>query len=567
MAKCLSFLALVGLLPLFAFTPLGSATSSSASRQLRLAQLSGAAGCVAQPEDEAEAVKGCGSGKGLIDASAVGLSPDGANAYVASYGSDAVAGFVLESASGGLKQNYCISGNGTTGIDGTKGACADGDALGGAGSITVSSDGKFVYATSWSSSGVAVLARTGTSGALKQVGCVRGIRTCVNPLAMVGPRALALTPDGLNAYVAASWSDSISEFARDPDTGLLKSIGCISDDGHDRVCASGNALRGAAAIIASPDGKQIYAAAEDSDSVLTFARDPDTGLLKQTGCVMHDAPRGSCAPAKGLESPSALALSPDGRTLYATAYSSNAVSVFSRNPTTGALKWLGCESETYIDEDTGKQVPDGCGHGRPLENPTGIALSPEGNRLYVTVDSGLTVLDRNPTTGTLTVGGCLSYRDYYDEDIVKACQLGIGLSDPTGVAVSKDGRKVYITSAGSDAVSVFVPGPSLSPPRFGAGVLSVRVSCPAERVDSCDGRVVVTPDSPLRLLARSTPFHLAPGSARVVRLHLGSAVIKALKTRPGMGATVAATDAGRTLAPSKRVFFLQHRPAKLPRRR
>ena len=283
---------------------------------------------------------------------------------------------------------------------------------------------------------------------------------------------------------------------------------------------------------------------------------------------MHDAPRGgSCTPASGLEAPNALALSPDGRTLYATAYSSDAVSVFSRNPTTGALKWLGCESETYIDEDTGKQVPDGCGHGRPLENPSGIALSPDGNRLYVTVESGLSVLDRNPTTGTLTVGGCLSYRDYYDEDLVKACQLGLGLSDTTGVAVSKNGRNVYITSMGSDAVSVFVPGPSLSPPRFGAGVLSVRVSCPAERAGACDGRVVVTPDAPLRRLARSTPFHLAPGSDRVVRLHLSSAVVRALKTRPRMGATVAATDTERTLAPSRRVFFLQHRPAKLPRRR
>jgi DNA-binding beta-propeller fold protein YncE len=562
MVRWLRLLALAGgLVPLFALTPFGSAASSVASHQLRLAQLAGSAGCVAQPDEEAEGVKGCGRGKALIDASAVALSPDDANVYVAASGSSGAAGFVRDTVSGGLRQNYCISGNGTTGIDGTKGACADGDALGGASGVTVSPDGKFVYATSFWSSGVAVLARNETTGALRQVGCVRAIRTCVSPRAMNGARALALTPDGLNAYVAAAWSDAISEFKRDPATGLLASIGCISDDGTDRLCATGNALRGPDAIIASPDGKQVYVAAEDSNSVLTFNRDPATGILRQRGCIMLDAPaRGSCTPTKGLDQPSALALSPDGRMLYATAYGSDAVSVFSRNPTSGALKWLGCESETNIDEETGKQVNDGCGHGRPLQSPTGIAVSPDGNRLYVSLSSGLTVLDRNPTTGTLTVSGCLSYRDYYDEDVVKACQLATGIADPSGVAVSSDGKNVYISSWGSDAISVFAPGPSLSPPRFTAGVLSVRVSCPAERVDACSGRLVVTPDTPLRRLAQSTPFHVVAGSASLVKLRLHNSIVRALKHRAGMAATIAATDAGRTLAPTKRLFALQHRP-------
>lgn len=568
MFRLSSLLAIAGgLLVLLALTPLGSAATSGSARQLRLAQLAGSQGCLAQPESDADAVGGCGRGKGLIDATAVALSPDGASVYVASSGSDAVAGFVRDTASGGIAQNYCISGNGTTGVDGTKGACADGDALSGASNVTVSADGKFVYATSYYSSGVAVLLRNQTSGALRQVGCVRAVKTCVSARAMNGARALALTPDGLNAYVAASWSDAVVELKRDPATGLLSSIGCISDDGTDRMCAGGNALRGANALVASPDGKQVYVSAGDSDSVLTFNRDPATGILTQHGCMMQDAPaHGSCTQAKGLSEPTALALSPDGRTLYAAAYSSNSISVFSRNKSTGTLKWVGCASEPYEDSETGKPENDGCGHLQPLPGPTGVAVSPDGNRLYVSLESGLTVIDRNQINGTLALAGCLSYRDYYGEDTTKNCQLANGIADASGVAVSDDGRNVYITSWGSDAISVFAPGPSLSPARFTGGVLSVRVSCPAERGDACTGRLIVTPDAPLRRLAQSTRFRVAAGDAGLVKLRLRKTVVHALQRRPGMAATISASDAGRALAPIKRLFMLQRRTVLPPPR-
>jgi DNA-binding beta-propeller fold protein YncE len=557
---------LAGSVLLFAFTPLGAAAPAGGAHQLRLGQLAGSQGCLAQPEEEAEAAAGCGRGKGLMDPSSLALSPDGANVYVAASASSAVAGFSRDRATGRLVENYCISGNGTSGVDGTKGACVDGDALSGAYGVAVSGDGKFVYATSAYASGIAVLARNQTKGGLRQVGCVRAIKTCVSAPALSNPTAILVTADGRHAYVAAYGSDAVVEFERDSTTGLLSPIGCISDDGNDRVCASGNALRGATALAASPDGKQVYVAAEESNAVLTFSRDVTTGILTQRGCIMQDAPRrGSCTPGKGLDSPNALALSPDGRTLYATGYGSNAVAVFVRNQANGALKWLGCESEVYRDEETGEEEKDGCGHTRPLSSPTGIALSPDGNHLYVSVESGITVLDRDPQAGTLTTSGCLTYRDYFDEDVTKACQLAIGIAEPSDVAASSDGRNLYVTSWGSDAITVLAPGPSLSAPRFAAGVLSVRVSCPADHVHTCNGRLVVTPDAPLRRLAQSAPFHVRPGSANLIKLRLTSSVVRALKRRHGMAATIAATDATHTFAPAKRLLNL-HPPSQPPRR-
>ena len=132
------------------------ATPTAASRLLGLAQLAGGQGCIAQPEEEAEAIRGCGRGRGLIDAAAVVVSPDGENAYVAASGSSAVSSFARDRATGRLAQRNCVSANGTSGVDGTKGACADGSALSGATAVAVSGDGKYVYAASWDSGGVAV---------------------------------------------------------------------------------------------------------------------------------------------------------------------------------------------------------------------------------------------------------------------------------------------------------------------------------------------------------------------------------------------------------------------------
>ena len=188
-------------------------------------------------------------------------------------------------------------------------------------------------------------------------------------------------------------------FERDVTTGLLKQLGCISDDGHDRLCTTGNALRGAAAVVDSADGRHVYVGAAESGAVLTFVRDVETGLLTQRGCILQDAPRrGSCTPGKGLGGPIALTLSQDNRTLFAASYASDSIAVFARDASTGNLRWIGCQSEVFEEDE-----PDGCGHGGPLTSPTEIAVNRAGDRLYVSVESGLTVLDRDPTTGALSV--------------------------------------------------------------------------------------------------------------------------------------------------------------------
>lgn len=536
-----------------------------AERLLGLAQLAGGNGCIAQPESDADGTAGCARGKGLVDATQAVVTPDGRSVYVAASGSSAVAAFARDAPTGKLREANCVSANGTNGFDGTKGACGDGDALSGASAVDVSPDGKNVYAAAYGSGGIAVFSRNPATGAIRQTGCVRSVKTCVGMRALAGAASVAVSPDGLNVYLASADADAVVSFKRDPATGALAPLGCVSDDGTDRLCATGNALRGAYAIVVAPDGKNVYVAAYSSNAVLTFERDPATGTLTQRGCVLDEAPgHGSCIRGHALSSPVALDLSADGRTLFAAASESNAVVVFARDLSTGAIREVGCVSEPY-DEDRS----DGCAHVSPLESPTDVAVSPNGAALYVTQYAGITIFRRDTTTGVLGKTGCVTYRGYYDEDLAAACTLASGVASPSSVTTSRDGRNVYVTSYDSDAIATFTGGVSVAAPSalMARRLLSVRVGCPEDHLGACSGRVVVTPPPALRRLRQSRPYRLDPGRSGLVHLRLRPALVAAARRAP-LRAIVSVSDGSGTLSPVKRLVVLRARraPAKPSRR-
>jgi DNA-binding beta-propeller fold protein YncE len=538
-------------------TTAADSASTTAGRG-SLGQLAGVNGCTSQTDPrEAEPMKGCSRGIGLLGASAVALSPDGRGVYVSAGSSNAVAAFTRSPATGTIAEQNCTSGNGTSGVDGTKGACADGDALAGASGIAASPDGQFVYATSYDAGGVAIFSK-GAGGSLKQVGCVRAVRTCVNAFPLAGAYAIALSPDGANAYVVAATpaSNAVVTFSRNARTGMLAPLGCISDDGHDGLCTTGNALRGADAVVVSADGKQVYVGTAVSNSVLTFERDPDTGLLTQHGCVMHEAPRsGSCVAGKGLDGVGALTLAPDGKTLYVAAYNSSAISVLARDPQSGALRWIGCESEVYDESEK-----DGCGHGRPLAEPVDIAVSKDNSTLYLATASGLTTLSRNPATGALAVSGCLVSEADADEDNKSTCQIATGVGYPSGVALSPDQRNLYVTSSYTNSIAVLAPGPAISQVSLSSrGVLRARVTCPDEHSGRCAGALGLRADGQSTRGVDAARFDVRPGASRTVRVRLGAATRARLARPDRLTAIVSASDASHTLAPIRRMIVLRSR--------
>jgi DNA-binding beta-propeller fold protein YncE len=319
-----------------------------------LLPLEGEAGCFAAVELES----GCGAGAALQGATAVALSPDGRNVYVASALDGAVAVFRRNAASGVLHQLEGAAGCVQDWLIETEDGCAKAPGLDIATSVAVSRDGRNVYVTSFGSAAIAVFARDRATGALTPLlgmaACLsegRAGAECATARALEGAFAVSVSPDGKNVYVATGFdrrvegpgdlgafdASGIAVFARNPSTGALRQLagraGCVSETPTAGRCANGRALEGAIAVKVSRDGANVYVAASASNAIAIFGRNARTGALRQAagpaGCVSESGARG-CADGTGLWGASAIGLSPDGRHAYAPGFFSSAVAVFVR---------------------------------------------------------------------------------------------------------------------------------------------------------------------------------------------------------------------------------------------
>lgn len=225
--------------------------------------------------------------------------------------------------------------------------------------------------------------------------------------------------------------------------------GCFSLSGDDG-CAAGIGLDGAASVVVSPDGASVYVAGAESDAVAVFDRHAD-GVLSQksgaAGCVSNSSV-GVCAHASALDEPVSVAVSPDGANVYVTAAGSDAVVVFDRAADGGLTQkpgTAGCISEA------GGGV---CADGTALDRPASVKVSADGSNVYVAAaaSNALVVFDRAPD-GTLTqkpaMAGCIS------ETGAGPCADGSGMFAAASLAVSPDGRNVYLGGRASYAVNVF----------------------------------------------------------------------------------------------------------------
>ncbi|HET9675080.1 MAG TPA: beta-propeller fold lactonase family protein [Gaiellaceae bacterium] len=95
----------------------------------------------------------------------------------------------------------------------------------------------------------------------------------------------------------------------------------------------------------------------------------------------------------------------------------------------------------------------GCLKARAFNSPRALAVSPDGRFLYVAVSPGASVVtfSRHLKTGALKQlrgsFGCVS-------ELEENCVRAETLQGAKSLAVSRDGRHVYVAAAESDAVSV-----------------------------------------------------------------------------------------------------------------
>jgi 6-phosphogluconolactonase (cycloisomerase 2 family) len=422
-------------------------------------QLPGASGCESERRRE-----GCLRAKGLGEASSVALSPDGRSLYVASNGSNAVAVFRRDPRHGALHQlrapDACVAESGQDG-------CAMGRGLVGAFSVAVAPDGRNVYVASFQ--GVAAFSRAPATGALKQLSgsaaCValRGMDGCAAGRALDAAASVTVSPDGHNVYVASSGSNAVAVFSRDPRTGEISQLsglaGCTSE-GATEGCQQGNALRGAFSVTVSPDGRFAYVGALYSSSIASFERDPIDGELAQIPGAGHCTTEGGfedCATGRGMNGVNHVAVSPDGGYIYAAASGSSSVAALFRTRSTGGIDQL-----KGRDACTSEGGREGCTPGRGLGGAVALAISPDGRSLYVAGLNSVAILARNRSSGVLAqlsgTHGCATEIRGQDR-----CAAARGLAGASSVAISPDGRFVYVASLNSGAVAVFAR--AVGPPK------------------------------------------------------------------------------------------------------
>ncbi len=270
----------------------------------------------------------------------------------------------------------------------------------------------------------------------------------------MGSRAIALSPDGAHVYVASSSSDAIAIFTRNKSSGRLAQPagkdGCIAAGGA-QGCATAIGLDAPNSVAVSPNGRNVYATARDSGSVTAYARNPKTGGLRQLpsgGCV-SDLPLPGCATGEALSGADVLVVSADGANVYVGAFFGNAVAVFDRDASTGGLTQPASPSGCIAEANAA------CSTGIALGAPEGLAISSDGTSVYVgsAVSNAVAILDRDTATGDLSQAGdgtgCIV------QTALAGCTTGVQLGGANAVALDPGDGQAYVTSLLSNSITSF----------------------------------------------------------------------------------------------------------------
>ena len=266
------------------------------------------------------------------------------------------------------------------------------------------------------------------------------------------PLGMAATPDG--RYLVISNNGQGVQSLVLVDTSTHKVIQAIPYTAPEALFLG---------VVVTPDGRRVYASAGGNNKIRVY--DFDGRALAERDPISLGDPKARIYPA-------GLAVSPDGTMLYAALNLENAVAFVetatgrvrtrvslappARTDDIGALpyalaligpklyvsEWNG-GGVTVIDTGQGtllRRAPTG-GHA------SGLAVSPDGARLYVAnaTSDTVSVIDTSTDTVTATV----------DLSPYPGAPMG---SMPNAVAVSPDGKTLYVANGGNNDVAVVDTG-------------------------------------------------------------------------------------------------------------
>ena len=225
---------------------------------------------------------------------------------------------------------------------------------------------------------------------------VSGVLTAVgvNPLSGNGPGAPVESPASLALF--AGWR-RLSEQGLTDQTKSVSSQPVLtsqSEDGYGLAFAAETA-----ALMSAPPVPTVH------------VPNQDTGVSTQTG-----------------NSPAGVVASPDGTRVYVANTGSNTVSVF--NTATGQL----------IDTNPNVAGTQSISVG---SSPSALAISADGKRLYVA----------NTGSNSVSVIDTITNKRIDANPSIFAVDIAVG-SLPSALAISADGKRLYVANTGSNSVSV-----------------------------------------------------------------------------------------------------------------
>ena len=300
--------------------------------------------------------------------------------------------------------------------------------------VSCGASGSLALVTNYLSNSLSILRANATTGALTLLGSVA---TGANPY------AVAVSPNGLYAYVGNLTGGFISAYTIDRTNGTLAPIPSgsrvsnspysiavdplgrflwVANYGSNTVSAFAIGQDGALAAVGAPlatgalprsvavhpNGNFVYVAGESSYSIAVYAVNAATGALTlRPGTV-----------ANSVLSPNAMVMHPNGTLAYVADGGSGAVAAFNVNASTGVLSVKG-----YFNTGSGTNA---------------VALHPSGQFLYASTSSGV-MLFAVTATGSLNVVGA-------------ATPAG---TVPKGLALDGAGTHLYVTDLASGTVSAF----------------------------------------------------------------------------------------------------------------
>ncbi|SNT18069.1 MULTISPECIES: autotransporter-associated beta strand repeat-containing protein, partial [unclassified Azospirillum] len=349
---------------------------------------------------------------GLDGATTVTVSADGKNVYVTGQIDKSLVVFNRDTTTGVLTYSTVFK-DGINSVDG----------LDGAQSVVVSADGKNVYVASSTDKSLAVFNRDTSTGALTYSTVLKdGIN---NVDGLDGAQSVTISADGKNVYVAGFNDSAVAVFTRDTSTGALTYASVLQNNVNNVA-----GLSGAYSVTVSPDDKHVYVASYFFDGIAVFSRDASTGALTFATTIKNGLNN-----VIGLDGAQSITVSPDGKNVYVASSVSSALAVFSRDSNTGALTYV----TALVD---GQNGVDGLNEARS------VTMSADGLSVYVagSRDNALAAFTRNPSTGALTFAGMITNGGSSSVD---------GLIGANSVAVSADGKNVYVASFFNDALVSF----------------------------------------------------------------------------------------------------------------